>query len=180
MVRAKMPFFFLLTYPDWPLTPFIVFCSDKKYYQYNLFHFFLILILFFGHKNLGVFFLQNDHDVKVDTTTLQVINLFFSLTDFLAVNAKVWCCFIEVILSVFQHKLFKSVCCLKNLLHFFLLCLIPKRAIRKSGECLLKRIQSALKRIDSENKSTKSLEQHEKVGHQFLKHGVNLYQRNLY
>ena len=47
MVQAKMPFFFLLTYPDWPLTPFIVFCSDKKYYQYNLFHFFLILIFFF-------------------------------------------------------------------------------------------------------------------------------------
>ena len=82
MVQAKMPFFFLLMYPDWPLTPFIVFCSDKKYYQYNLFHFFLILIFFFGHKNLGVLFLQNDHDVKVDTTTLQVINhfcLFFPL-----------------------------------------------------------------------------------------------------
>ena len=50
MVQAKMPFFFLLTYPDWPLTPFIVFCSDKKYYQYNLFHFFLILIFFLDTK----------------------------------------------------------------------------------------------------------------------------------
>ena len=76
MVQAKMPFFFLLTYPDWPLTPFIVFCSNKKYYQYNLFHFFFNFNFFFWHKNLGVFFLQNDHDVKVDTTTLQVINHF--------------------------------------------------------------------------------------------------------
>ena len=30
MVQAKMPFFFLLMYPDWPLTPFIVFCCDKN------------------------------------------------------------------------------------------------------------------------------------------------------
>ena len=138
-------------------------------------------MIFFLDKNLGVFFptkRSRSESRHYDTTGNK--SFFFSLTDFLAVNAKVWCCFIEVILSVPQHKMFKSVCCLKNLLHFFLLCLIPKRAIRKSGECLLKRIQSALKRIDSENKSKKSLEQHEKVGHQFLKHGVNLYERNLY
>ena len=166
-----MPFFFLLMYPDWPLTPFIVFCSDKNIINKIYLIFFLILIFFLTKRS-------RRESRNYDTTGNK--SFFFSLTDFLAVYAKVGCCFIEVILSVFQHKLFKSVCSLKNLLHFFLLCLIPKRAIRKSGECLLKRIQSALKRIDSENKSTKSLEQHKKVGHQFLKHGVNLYQRNLY
>ena len=147
MVQAKMPFLLLFMYPDWSLTPFIVFCSYKNII--NVIYFiFLILIFFFDTETFQGFFLQNDHDVKVDTTTLEVINnfsFFFSLTDFLAVNAKVGCCFIEVILSVLQHKLFKSVCSLKNRLHFFLLCLIPKRAIRKFGECLLKRIQSALK-----------------------------------
>ena len=30
MVQAKMPFFFLLMYQDWPLMPFIVFCCDKN------------------------------------------------------------------------------------------------------------------------------------------------------
>ena len=46
MVQAKMPFLLLFMYPDWSLTPFIVFCSDKNII--NVIYFiFLILIFFF-------------------------------------------------------------------------------------------------------------------------------------
>ena len=56
MVQAKMPFLLLYMYPDWSLTPFIVFCSDKNII--NVIYFiFLILIFFFStQKHFRVFF----------------------------------------------------------------------------------------------------------------------------
>ena len=55
MVQAKMPFLLLYMYPDWSLTPFIVFCSDKNII--NVIYFiFLILIFFFRHRNILGFF----------------------------------------------------------------------------------------------------------------------------
>ena len=56
MVQAKMPFLLLFMYPDWSLTPFIVFCSDKNIINV-IYCIFLILIFFFWHRNiLGSFF----------------------------------------------------------------------------------------------------------------------------
>ena len=55
MVQAKMPFLLLFMYPDWSLTPFIVFCSDKNII--NVIYFiFLILIFFSTQKHFRVFF----------------------------------------------------------------------------------------------------------------------------
>ena len=44
MVQAKMPFLLLFMYPDWSLTPFIVFCSDKNIINVI---YFIFLIFFF-------------------------------------------------------------------------------------------------------------------------------------
>ena len=52
MVQAKMPFFFLLMYPDWPLTPFIVFCSDKNIINIIYFIFFFNFNFFFWHRKI--------------------------------------------------------------------------------------------------------------------------------
>ena len=54
MIQAKMPFLLLFMYPDWSLTPFIVFCSYKNII--NVIYFIFLIFFFSTQKHFMVFF----------------------------------------------------------------------------------------------------------------------------